>query len=132
METQWLMYNSLLLFLIVLIVLFLCLETISMSVCGARVCVRACAYACLLANRHACIMVHACMHVCVCVCVHVRVHACVYACRCSLEMLRIVASRCLHAYAHIDPLRASIHAVRLMLNLMLLFFVLITLSLFFN
>ena len=59
METQWLMYNSLLLFLIVLIVLFLCLETISMSVCGARVCVRACAYACLLANRRACIMVHA-------------------------------------------------------------------------
>ena len=136
METQWLMYNSLLLFLIVLIMRFLCLKTISMSVCSARVCVRACAYACLLANRHACIMVHACMHacvcVCVCVCVHVRVHACVYACRCSLEMLRIVASRCLHAYAHIDPLRVSIHAVRLMLNLMLLLLLWITLRLLFH
>ena len=80
METQWLMYNSLLLFLIVLILLVLCLETISMSVCGARVCVRACAYACLLANTHACIMVHAYMHVCAC--------ACAYACmRVCLQML---------------------------------------------
>ena len=89
METQWLMYNSLLLFLIVLIVLFLCLETISMSVCGARVCVRACAYACLLANRHACIMVHACMHVCVCVCV------CVFVCMC------VCMHACMLADAHL-------------------------------
>ena len=89
----------------------------------ASVCVHARMHVCLQIGLHVSWFMHACMCVCVCVCVcvHVRVHACVYACRCSLEMLRIVASRYLHAYAHIDPLRVSIHAVRLMLNLILFF-----------